>query len=142
LIGGGRLAWPDGIGADDRPDWLVFSAMVRAGGVRDLGAGAGPEITTLDEEGFDAWNPESFSASFARNFLVEIDQWGERGFTQIGPRYLSRLEKTKHVQRRAIDTNGDLLIYFDGVNTAQRHAFEDGLKAAQWYDPQLNEPRE
>lgn len=141
LIGGGRLAWPDGTGPEDVPDWLVFSAMIRAGGVRDLGTGLGPQITTLDDEGFDAWNPAGFSASFARNFLVEVDQWSERGFTQIGPRYLARLEKTKHVKRRAIDTNGDLLVYYEGVTAPQRHSFEDALKAPDWYDPQQNEPR-
>ncbi len=31
LIGGGRIAWPEGCGEDDVPEWLVFGAMIRAG---------------------------------------------------------------------------------------------------------------
>src|SRR6266705_6701188 len=29
LVGGGRLAWPQGASEDDPPDWLVFGAMIR-----------------------------------------------------------------------------------------------------------------
>src|SRR5262244_1837191 len=29
LVGGGRLAWPEGANEDEPPDWLVFGAMIR-----------------------------------------------------------------------------------------------------------------
>ena len=29
LVGGGRLAWPEGAAEDEPPDWLVFGAMIR-----------------------------------------------------------------------------------------------------------------
>jgi biotin-(acetyl-CoA carboxylase) ligase len=142
LIGGGRLAWPAGASEDQPPEWLVFGGMVRAGGMRDLGAGLAPEITTLDDEGFESWSPELFAASFARNFLVEVDSWGEKGFSGIGPRYLGRLDKVKGQGKRGIDVNGDLLIHAaDGSAGATREAFLASLKAADWYDPLLNEPR-
>lgn len=145
LIGGMRLAWPEGANEEEPPDWLVLGAMVRAGGVHDLGEGLGPQMTTLDDEGFEAWNPSEFSASFARHFLVEVDSWNESGFKGIGPRYLSRLNKGDGEGRRGIDTNGDLLIHPEAKNaseaSAKRLPFVRALKAAAWYDPLLNEPK-
>jgi biotin-(acetyl-CoA carboxylase) ligase len=142
LVGGGRLAWPEGCAEDVAPDWLVFGAMVRAGGVRDHGLiGIGPEFTTLDDEGFEAWNPPAFSASFARNFLVEVDSWGERGMRDIGPRYLARLEKAQGETRRGIDENGDLLVHEEGRAGARRADFVEGLRKADWLDPESREPR-
>lgn len=141
LVGGGRLACPPGSGEEETPEWLVFGAMVRAGGVRDPGAGAQPEITTLDDEGFDAWNPPAFAASFARNLLVGIDSWGERGMRAIGPDYLARLEKRDGETRRGIDENGDLILHEKDRERARRVSFTEGLKRAEWFDPLLNEPR-
>ena len=34
LVGGGRLAWPDGAGETAVPDWLVFGAMIRTASLR------------------------------------------------------------------------------------------------------------
>lgn len=141
LVGGGRLAVAPGAREDAAPDWLVFGAMVRAGGMRDLGTGMGPEITTLDDEGFAAWNPPEFAASFARNFLVELDSWNEKGMGVIAPRYLSRLEKARGETRRGIDENGDLLAHREDGAGATRASLVDGLARAEWFDPLLNEPR-
>lgn len=141
LIGGGRLGVPPGCDEHETPAWLVFGAMVRAGGMRDLGIGLGPEITTLDDEGFEAWNPPEFAASFARNFLVEIDSWFERGMASIASRYLARLEKKSGETRRGIDENGDLLLHEEGRVGARRVSLVDGLARADWFDPLLNEPR-
>jgi hypothetical protein len=48
-LGGARLAWPEGIGEDDAPDWLVFSAILsrprRRGGLT-------PGSTFLEAEGY------------------------------------------------------------------------------------------
>lgn len=141
LVGGGRLGVPAGIGEDETPPFLVFAAMVRAGGMRELDGMMAPEITTLDDEGFDAWEPESFSASFARHFLVEVDSWGERGMAGIGPRYLERLEGARETagRRRGIDTNGDLLTRAGGGET--RTGLREGLARLEWFDPALGEPR-
>jgi len=147
LVGGGRLAVPEGCGEDETPEWLVFGAMVRAGGMREMGVGMSPEITTLDDEGFEAWEPAGFSASFARHFLVEVDSWHERGVSGIAPRYLSRLEKARGQGaglgsgRRGIDGNGDLMIHEAEGTPARRVPFVEGLKKAEWFDPLLNEPR-
>jgi hypothetical protein len=140
LIGGGRIAWPERCGVDETPDWLVFGAMVRAGGVRDQGMGLGPGITTLDDEGFMAWNPAGVSASFSRQFLVEVDNWLEKGMREIGPRYLSRLETGRGAKRRGIDENGDLLID-EGGGAPRRIPFPEGPAAPEWRDPETGEPR-
>jgi biotin-(acetyl-CoA carboxylase) ligase len=140
LVGGGRLGVPAGVGEEETPPFLVFGAMVRAGGMRETDGVMGPEITTLDDEGFDAWNPEDFSASFARHFLVEVDSWGERGMAGIGPRYLERLEGARDgVARRGIDTNGDLLLREGDIE--KRIGFLDGLKRLEWFDPAEGGPR-
>ncbi len=141
LVGGGRLGVPEGCGEHEAPAWLVFGAMVRAGGMRDLGLGLGPEITTLDDEGFAEWNPPEFAASFARNFLVEVDSWAERGMAGIGPRYLARLEKSRGETRRGIDENGDLLVHKAEQTAAARVSLVEGLKKPGWFDSLLNEPR-
>jgi len=141
LVGGGRLAHPAGADEQLPPDWLVFGAMVRAGGVRELGIGLAPEITTLDDEGFEAWNPPEFAASFSRHFLVEVDSWHERGFSGIGPRYLSFLERDDGKGRRGIDENGDLLIQGASGEANVRQALQPALAKPDWFDPLLNEPR-
>ena len=134
----GRLGVPAGANArtDAAPEWLVFGAMVRAGGMRELGVGMdadsmSPEITTLDDEGFEAWNPAGVcTASFARNFLVWRSIPGVSvACAEIGPNYLSRLEKSKTETRRGIDEDGDLLVLRgwkrDG---ARRVSLAGGLK--------------
>lgn len=145
LVGGARLAWPEGCGEHDVPEWLVFGAMLRAGGVREQGLHSlGAEITTLDDEGFEAWNPRDFSALFARHFLVEVDNWHEKGQSEIAPRYLARLEweggKIEGM-RRGIDTNGDLLLGAPGTAPSRQVALVPALAEADWLDPETGEPR-
>jgi len=139
LVGGARLGVPADATEDMAPDWLVFGAMVRAGGLRISETGLMPEITTLDDEGFEAWEPAEFSASFARHFMVAVDAWHEGGMRRIAPDYLARLEGKAKEVRHGIDENGDLLI--DATTGRQRTDFTAALRRAQWYDPLLNEPR-
>jgi hypothetical protein len=141
LVGGGRLAWPEGADENDVPAWLCFNAMIRAGGMRDLGIGLSPHVTTLDDEGFDAWNPAEFTASFARHFMVEADSWAEQGFRAIGPRYLERLPKEAGSGKRGLDVNGDLLFHRDDKAPAERIPLLSRLIAPEWFDPDENEPR-
>lgn len=141
LVGGGRLAAPEGVSDGETPPWLVFGAMVRAGGTRHHENSLVPEITSLDEEGFEAWNPADFSASFARHFMVGVDAWGEGGMRRIGPEYLARLEKGANETRRGIDENGDLLVHENGREAARRVSFVSALRHAEWYDASQNEPR-
>ena len=53
LVGGGRLAWPQGAREDEPPDWLVFGAMIRTVSMGEHEPGLHPLAAALEEEGFD-----------------------------------------------------------------------------------------
>lgn len=135
LVGGMRLGWPAGLGEDDVPDWLVLSAMVRTGGFAELGFSLDPTGTTLEEAGFEAVDPEAFTARFSRHIMVEIDEWLEKGFSGIGQRYLKRLPRAGDVLTRGIDSNGDLMLKERGEGATKRVAFLPSLQAPGWFDP-------
>ena len=90
MVGGGRLAWPQGIGEDETPSWLVFGAMIRTVSMTGAEPGANPQITALNEEGFDTVS-DQLVGSFARHFMVAIDAWQEQGFASVARSYLERL---------------------------------------------------
>lgn len=142
LVGGARLAWPEGCGEDEVPEWLVFAAMVRTGGFQELGFRLDPSGTTLEEAGFDSVDPEAFAARFCRHFMTEIDEWLEKGFTGLGQRYLSRLPKSGTDGMRGIDRNGDLMVHPKGGGAEQRTAFLPALAEAFWFDPASGSVRE
>ena len=52
LVGGGRLAWPQGASEDEPPDWLVFGAMIRTVSMTEGEPGLNPLVAALEEEGF------------------------------------------------------------------------------------------
>ena len=57
LVGGGRLAWPQGASEDEPPDWLVFGAMIRTVSMGEGEPGLHPLAAALEEEGFDGLRP-------------------------------------------------------------------------------------
>jgi biotin-(acetyl-CoA carboxylase) ligase len=75
LVGGGQLAWPDGCGEDQVPDWLVFAFALRT----ELEEDAPQPMTALIDEGFDDFENGPFIESFARNFLHALDTWQQTG---------------------------------------------------------------
>ena len=80
LVGGARLAWPQGTSEDDVPQWLVFGAMIRTVSMTDAEPGLNPLVTALEEEGFGDGLSNHVVESFARHFMVAIDSWQESGF--------------------------------------------------------------
>src|SRR6185295_18983275 len=52
LVGGGRLAWPDGAREDEPPDWMVFGAMIRTVSMNEGEPGLNQLVAALEEEGF------------------------------------------------------------------------------------------
>jgi biotin-(acetyl-CoA carboxylase) ligase len=109
LVGGGRLAWPKGVAETETPPWLVFGAMIRTVSMTGIEPGLTPLTTALEEEGFDDVMSNEVVESFARNFMLAIDSWRERGFAAVAKNYLARLPLEKGL-RGDIDDNGDLLI--------------------------------
>jgi hypothetical protein len=128
LIGGARLAWPQGGAESEPPDWLVFGACVRtvAMGVRE--AGLRPLEWALDEAGFDDLGGGCLIGLFARYLMAAIDAWQEDGFAILAQRYLSRLACDKGALAR-LDTSGDLLVHRPGRREADRYGLAQALLA-------------
>jgi len=140
LIGGGRLAWPQGLREDDVPPWLVFGGMIRSASPAGSEPGATPDITALDEEGFSEVTASHVVESFARNFMVAVDAWQERGFGAVAKSYLERFPPESGM-RRDIDDNGDLLIRRTASAQVERQALLPRLKEPSWFDPASKGPR-
>jgi biotin-(acetyl-CoA carboxylase) ligase len=139
LVGGGRLAWPAGTPDDEVPPWLVFGGMIRTISMTDE-AGLFPLETALDQEGFEEHGAEALTESFARHLMVAIDAWQQDGFDALAKDYLKRLSPEKGA-RRALDTNGDLLVRWVASDQTDRRALVPALQTPSWYDPQRGGPR-
>jgi biotin-(acetyl-CoA carboxylase) ligase len=140
LVGGGRLAWPQGIGEDETPLWLVFGAMIRTVSMTGNEPGLNPLVTALAEEGFTDAMSDQVVESFARHFMVAIDAWQEHGFGAVARSYLERLPVEKGL-RRDIDENGDLLIRRMGKVEVERKKLLPRLAKPAWLDPATKGPR-
>jgi biotin-(acetyl-CoA carboxylase) ligase len=140
MVGGGRLAWPQGTREDETPPWLVFGAMIRMFSMTGAEPGLNPLVTALEEEGFTDAMSDNVLASFARNFMVAIDAWQEQGFGAIARSYLERLPAEKGV-RYSVDDNGDLLVRRMGKTEVERQELLPRLAKPAWFDPATKEPR-
>jgi len=140
LVGGARLAWPQGTGEDDVPQWLVFGAMIRTVSMTDAEPGLNPLVTALEEEGFTDGLSNHVVESFARHFMVAIDSWQESGFGGVASNYLARLPVEQGL-RRDIDVNGDLLLRRMGKTGVEREALLPRLAEPAWRDPISKGPR-
>lgn len=139
LVGGGRLAWPEGAEEDAVPDWLVFGGMIRTISMSDE-TGLHPLETALDQEGFEEHGASALAESFARHLMVAIDTWEQDGFGMLMKEYLARLSPEKGA-RRDIDQNGDLLVRRAAGNEVERRALVPALQAPSWYDAKRGGPR-
>lgn len=139
LVGGGRLAWPDG-DEDAPPEWLVFGGMIRTVSLSDGDPGLRPLATALEEEGFDDAGSAHVVESFARHLMVHIDTWQEQGFAAVGKEYLARLAPEKGL-RRDLDENGDLLLRYMGKAEVERRKLVAALATPSWLDPNTGGPK-
>jgi biotin-(acetyl-CoA carboxylase) ligase len=140
LVGGGRLAWPEGADENEPPEWLVFGAMIRTVSMAESEAGLRPLSTALEEEGFGDLTSGELVEAFSRHFMSAIDAWQEEGFGAVAHEYLSRLPVEKDV-RRDIDENGDLLARRTGKTDVERRKLMPALLSPSWYDPKTKGPR-
>lgn len=146
LVGGGRLAWPNGADEANVPAWLVFGATIRTAWTKRIDPGLTPELTALDEEGFAEISAKQIVESFARHFMQALDVWQESGFSTAVRPYLERLARESE-QSCEIDANGDLLVRpaSGGATERQvllpeRQVLLPKLKAPAWLDPANKEP--
>ncbi len=138
VVGGGELGWPKGAAEDQRPDWLVFGAMIRTNALAPLEAGFNPGVTNLEEEGFDDLGAGRLVESFARHFMVTIDHWQDGGFAEIAKSYLERLPAEEGFER-SIDGAGDLLIRRKGKLEVEKRALLPAIERARWRHPDSGE---
>jgi Biotin/lipoate A/B protein ligase family len=140
LVGGARLAWPQGASEDETPPWLVFGAMIRTVAMGEGEPGLNPLSAALEDEGFDGLGSGRLVESFARHLMVAVDAWQEQGFAEVGRNYLARLAPEKGM-RRDIDDNGDLLVRRMGNTESERRALIPALAKPSWLDPKTGGPR-
>src|SRR5437660_12345049 len=79
LVGGGRLAWPEGAAEDEPPDWLVFGAMIRPVSMGEDELGLNPLGAALGEEGFTDFTAGALVESFAGHRVVHSGAWQADG---------------------------------------------------------------
>ena len=139
LVGGGRLAWPDGADGAAPPLWLVFGAMIRMVSMARDGSGVHTLATALEDEGFGDFGSDRLVESFARHLMRMIDHWREAGFAAIADDYVSRLGRREGV-RHETGENGDLLVRCIG-KPVERHRLKPKLAVPTWFDPQSGGPR-
>jgi biotin-(acetyl-CoA carboxylase) ligase len=140
LVGGGRLAWPQGASEDEPPDWLVFGAMIRTVSMNEGEPGLNPLVAALEEEGFTDFTAGALVEGFARHLMVHLDAWQEQGFGAVARDYLQRLPRDKGL-RRDIDERGDLLVRRTGKVDIERRKLLPALAAPSWLDPKTRGPR-
>lgn len=140
LVGGGRLAWPQGANEDEPPDWLVFGAMIRTVSMGEGEPGLNPLAAALEEEGFTDFTAGALVESFARHLMVHTDAWQEHGFGAVAKEYLQRLPRDRGL-RRDIDESGDLLSRRMGKVEVERKALKPTLATPSWLDPKTRGPK-
>jgi biotin-(acetyl-CoA carboxylase) ligase len=138
LVGGGRLAWPEGVADTQVLPWLVFGGMIRTDLIELAEPGLNPNVTSLAQEGFENIDSTELIASFARNFMVALDAWQEKGFTAMARPYLELMPWEEGLSRSIAD-NGDLLV--KRGSKVERRLLLPELQKAGWYDPDRKAPR-
>ncbi len=138
LVGGARLAWPDGAAEDAVPDWLIFSSMIRLSVMRGGDAGFRPLAGGLEELGFEAPDAGTLIEGFARYMMSGWHDWQIRGFDTVAERYLARLPD-EHRMGASLSEKGDLILA-DHADEARRKDLCAALAEPTWLDPATGAP--
>jgi hypothetical protein len=136
LIGGGRLAWPQGCGEGDVADWLVFGAMLRATTMAPFAMGQ--TGVGMAEEGFEEVDAVDLIESFARHLMLGVTYWQSDGPKAVARRWLDRLDKVVGT-RHGIEANGDLIA--TSQSGAERRSLVEALGRADWLDRDSGGPK-
>lgn len=140
VMGGGRLAWPQGTAEDAVPDWLVFGAEIAA----DIAADPDqvPMAMSLIEAGTEAVDRDAILGNFCRHLMNAVDLQAEQGFAAAARGYLERIERQKAGELLALAPNGDLLAKLHAAGQPERRGLLGPLAAPQWRDPATGEIRD
>jgi biotin-(acetyl-CoA carboxylase) ligase len=140
LVGGGRLAWPADAAEDVAPDWLVFGATIRTVAMGANEPGLFPFSAALEDEGFDGLESGRLVESFARHFMLALDNWHENGFAAVAREYIRYLAPERGA-RRDIETDGDLTVRPVVRKEPERRPLAPALLQPAWLDPATGGPR-
>ena len=140
LVGGARLAWPQGADENEPPDWLVFGAMIRTVAMGDEEPGMRPlrprsrrRASTISAPA--AWWRASRAISWSRSTP------GRKKASARWRRTIWRGLRPRAGVRRDIDDNGDLLVRRMGKTEAERRSLVRALAQPSWLDPATGGPR-
>lgn len=137
LVGGGRLAWPSGVGEDEVPPWLVFGASIRTMSMTS-DAGLYPLATALEAEGFEDRDASDLIARFSRHLMIALDRWHEFGLAPLANDFAATM-KHRDKARYAIADDGVLIEQTkDG---SKRHDLATALAFPSWLDVRTGGPR-
>jgi hypothetical protein len=137
ILGGGRLAWPQGCREDETPDWMVFGAMLRTAGHFRTEPGEWKRGVALAEEGIWDVDPVDIVEGFARHFMSALYNWTELGPRHELARWRERLQQSAGLPA-SLDESGNL---WEGVGAKrEQRLLIDALATPSWLDPQTQEP--
>ncbi|MDX2266041.1 MAG: biotin/lipoate--protein ligase family protein [Hyphomicrobiales bacterium] len=131
LLGGGQLAWPEE-DEGERPDWLVFGAMVRVSAPMDREPGEWTRGATLEEEGFAGVGAADIIESFSRHLMTAMNNWIELGPRSEVERWLERFPERR---RAVIGPGGELIRPGEPPRD-----FAEALRAPGWLNADRGEP--
>lgn len=136
LIGGGRLAWPEGCGEDEVPEWIVFGGMLRATTMAPFAFG---QIGVgMAEEGFEEIDAVDLIEAFARHLMLAVTRWQSAGPKAAALRWLDRLDKVVGT-RHGIEPNGDLVATTQAGT--ERRSLVEALARVDWLDRESGGPK-
>jgi len=121
-----RLAIDPAAGSDDVPDWMIVSAELRLTSEENEQTEwlktAGPEQTTMTEEGGGFISRTRLVESCCRHFLVWVNRWQDDGFRPLYDSWMQRLETPapidfaggEQAEWLGLDEDGGALVKLDG----------------------------
>ena len=133
IVGGGRLAWPEGASDRRPPDWLVFGVMLRLHAMKEVEPGLHTMGASLFDAGFDDADSGQLLEAFARHMLGLADRWARDGFAPVGEAYAQWLAPSQHEDqgRRWISPSTD---DFAALAASLR-------RTPDWLDAETGEPK-
>ena len=132
LVGGGRLGWPQPADERERPDWLVFGAVIRLVSAVSGKIALDRLSTSLTDEGFVEIGAEGLVERFARHLMATINRWQTGEFGAIARDFLVRLRPEPGI-RRHLDPGGDLWIERQGEPVTSLE-LRTALSAPSWVE--------
>lgn len=94
IVGGIKSAMAKTENQTDVPDWLVLSVTVGLSRTDTSNEpGLNPDVTTLDEEGWEQVSQSKFTETFARHFLSWLAVWKDDGFKPVARAWKFKAEE-------------------------------------------------